>query len=142
MDAIQIVIDTNVIVTAFRSARGAGHLLLQGLGDPRWQMNVSTALVLEYEAELKREFGRQGRSLASADEAVDDLVRAANRWSIPRLYRPLLSDPGDEFVLELAIESGSAYVVTYNQGHFRGVEDFGVRAIRPMEFLRILEAEP
>jgi predicted nucleic acid-binding protein len=136
---IQIVIDTNVIVAAFRSVRGASYALLQSLGDSRWQLNLSTALVLEYESEIKREFRRQGRSLALAEEAVDGLLRAANRQNITRLHRPLLPDPGDEFVLELAIESGASYVVTYNLRHFKGVEDYGVRAIRPAEFLRILE---
>jgi predicted nucleic acid-binding protein len=139
MSPIQIVVDTNVVVAAFRSATGASHALLQGLGDPRWQMNVSTTIVLEYEAALKREFRRQGRPLALADEAIDGLLRAANRRNISRLYRPLLSDPADEFVLELAIESRSVYIVTYNLMHFRGTEDYGINAIRPGEFLRILE---
>jgi putative PIN family toxin of toxin-antitoxin system len=51
---LQIVIDTNVFVAAFRSRRGAANLLLDRLSDERWQINVSNALLSEYEDVLKR----------------------------------------------------------------------------------------
>jgi predicted nucleic acid-binding protein len=51
---LQIILDTNILIAAFRSKRGAANLLLDKLDDPRWQVNVSTALLLEYEDVLKR----------------------------------------------------------------------------------------
>jgi uncharacterized protein with PIN domain len=51
----QIVVDTSVIVAGLRSNLGAAFRLLTMLNDRRWQVNVSVALVLEYEAVLKRE---------------------------------------------------------------------------------------
>jgi len=51
---LQIILDTNILVAAFRSKRGAANLLLDKLGDSRWRVNVSTALLLEYEDVLKR----------------------------------------------------------------------------------------
>jgi len=61
MKRYQIIIDTNVLVAALRSKQGASYRLLELLrnGDNRWQINVSTALILEYEAVLKREIHRQ-----------------------------------------------------------------------------------
>ena len=50
----QVVIDTNVLVAALLSSRGASHRLLRLLGDHRWRMNVSVPLVFEYEQTLKR----------------------------------------------------------------------------------------
>jgi predicted nucleic acid-binding protein len=63
MPVLQVVIDTNVIVSALRSKRGAAHRLITLLGDERWQANLSVALVLQYEAVgrelvLRREFQR------------------------------------------------------------------------------------
>ena len=139
MKPIQIVIDTNVIVSAFRSSLGASYTLMQSLGDPRWQMNISTALALEYEASLKREFSRQGRPLVLVEEAVDGFLSAANQRGIVHRVRPILRDPADDFVLELAIESAASYVVTYNLRHFKGVEAFGIEAIRPWDFLKVIE---
>ncbi len=51
----QIVVDTSVIVAGLRSDLGAAFKLLTMLNHPKWQTNVSVALVLEYEAVLKRD---------------------------------------------------------------------------------------
>ena len=56
----RVVIDTNVLVAAFRSKRGASFRLISLLGDPRWRPIVSVALILEYEEVAKREAGRLG----------------------------------------------------------------------------------
>ena len=140
MSPIQIVIDTNVLVSAFRSRNDASHRLIAAIGDPRWEINVSTTLLLEYEAVLRRTFKELGKPLELVDEALDGLLRVANRQSIPVQYRPLLSDADDDFVLELAIESGAAYVVTFNSRDFEGIQRFGVGVIGPADFLRIVGA--
>ncbi len=64
--SFQIVIDTSVMVAAARSRSGASFELLRlfETGDARWEWNISTALLVEYEAVLKREQHRQGRDLA------------------------------------------------------------------------------
>jgi predicted nucleic acid-binding protein len=58
------------------------------------------------------------------------------------LWRPTLPDPADDSVLELAVASGSDFIVTYNKRHFTGTERFGVRAVDAKEFLRIIEEVP
>ena len=139
MNPIQIVIDTNVLVSAARSRTGASYELLRRIGDPRWQFNVSTALVLEYEAVLKRELRKQAKNVEVVDPFLNDLVSYANRRGIFFQWRPVLPDPNDDFVLELAFASGARYIVTYNLKHFVGTETFGVNAIGPSGFLKLLE---
>jgi predicted nucleic acid-binding protein len=51
---LQLVIDTNILVAGLRSKRGAAFRLLSILNDARWQINLSVALLLEYEEVLKR----------------------------------------------------------------------------------------
>jgi predicted nucleic acid-binding protein len=137
---IQIVIDTNVLVAAARSNAGASFELLRlfAAGDARWQWNISTALLLEYEAVLKREQHRQGRSLAVVDRFLDDVAARANRHAIFYLIRPFLADPDDELILELALASASSYIVTHNRGDFRDAERFGIKVLVPGEFLRTI----
>jgi len=137
---IQIVIDTNVLVAAARSNAGASFEVLRlfAAGDARWQWNISTALLLEYEAVLKREQQRQGRSLAVVDRFLDDLAARANQHAIFYLIRPFLADPGDELILELALASASDYIVTHNRDDFREAGRFGLRVLTPGEFLRII----
>src|ERR1039458_4630052 len=50
----QVVIDTDVLVAALLSNRGASHPVLRLVGDPRWRINLSVPLVFEYEQTLKR----------------------------------------------------------------------------------------
>jgi predicted nucleic acid-binding protein len=138
----QIVIDTNVLVAAARSNAGASFELLRlfAAGDARWEWNVSAALILEYEAVLKREQHRQGRSLALVDRLLDDIAARANRHAIFYLLRPYLADPNDELILELelALASASSYIVTYNRSDFRDTERFGLKVLTPAEFLRTI----
>ena len=110
-NAIQVVLDTNVLISAFRSKRGASYALFEKLGDPRWKTNLSTTLILEYEQGLKNEFTRQGQDLAVADAVLDVLVLASNARRIFFRWRPTLPDPKDDFLLELAVASGSEFIV-------------------------------
>jgi putative PIN family toxin of toxin-antitoxin system len=110
-NAIQVVLDTNVLISAFRSKRGVSYALFEKLGDPRWKTNLSTTLILEYEQGLKNEFTRQGQDLAVADAVLDVLVLASNARRIFFRWRPTLPDPKDDFLLELAVASGSEFIV-------------------------------
>jgi predicted nucleic acid-binding protein len=65
----QVVIDTNVLVAALRSRRGASFRLLDLLGDSRWQANLSVALALEYEQVVKRKCV-QGEVTASSSSGL------------------------------------------------------------------------
>jgi predicted nucleic acid-binding protein len=67
----KIVIDTNVIVSALRSRRGASFAVLQRIGDV-WEHLISVPLILEYEAVGKREAERLG----IPGITVDAIVRA------------------------------------------------------------------
>lgn len=53
-------------------------------------------------------------------------------------WRPLLKDADDDFVLELAIESNSRYIVTFNKADFGNMEVYGIEAVTPAEFLGLL----
>jgi putative PIN family toxin of toxin-antitoxin system len=138
--AVQVVIDTNVLVAAARSNAGASFELLRlfAASDTRWAWNISTALLIEYEAVLKREQHRQGRPAAIVDRFLDDLAARANRHAIFYLIRPFLTDPDDELVLELALASASSYIITHNRDDFRDANRFGVGVLTPSQFLRIL----
>ncbi len=65
-------------------------------------------MILEYEAVLKREQHRPGRSSGTVDAFLDDVVARANRHTIFYLIRPFLMDPDDELILELALASAQA----------------------------------
>jgi hypothetical protein len=51
---------------------------------------------------------------------------------------PLLPDPKDDFILELAVEGRVDFLLTFNVRDFGDAERFGVRVISPREFLAII----
>ena len=128
--------DTNVLVAALRSKRGAAHRLLSLLPDVRWKLNLSVPIFLEYEQVLKRQ------PLELDHEEIDAYLNAlsmlANHHEVFFLWRPRLRDPNDEFILELAVASRSEVIVTYNIRDFDGASEFGIEAITPREFLKRL----
>jgi putative PIN family toxin of toxin-antitoxin system len=134
----QVVIDTNVLLAALRSNRGASYRLLSLVGDNRWQLNLSVPLLLEYEDALKRPSAGLGLTHMDIDNILDFLCAIANRREIFYLWRPVLLDPKDDFILELAVESSSDFIITFNVKDFIGVEKFGLAAITPREFLKQL----
>ena len=138
----QVVLDTNVLVAALRSRRGASHRLLRLVGDPRWQINLSVPLLLEYEDVLKRADTGHALTLEEVDDVLNFLCASASLREIFYLWRPVLPDPKDDFVLELAVESGCEYIITFNSKDFVGAEKFGVSVMRPQEFLRELGEIP
>jgi predicted nucleic acid-binding protein len=63
-----IIIDTNVIIAALRSKRGASNLLLRLLGKKDWQAHLSIPLVLEYEEICQRLLADLGLNLAQLND--------------------------------------------------------------------------
>ena len=56
--------------------------------------------------------------------------------------RPSVADPDDELVLEAAVATGSAWIVTHNiRDMVVGAARYGVEVIRPGEALRRLGVE-
>lgn len=127
-----------MLVAASRSKHGAAFRLLKLLKDrdERCKINVSTALILEYEAVLKREMHLRDKDLSIVDRFIDDFVNLSNRHSIFYLLRPYLKDADDDFILELAFSSSIDYIVTYNTKNFKRAIKLGLKTIDPKAFLQ------
>ncbi|NMG20656.1 putative toxin-antitoxin system toxin component, PIN family [Brasilonema bromeliae] len=136
MKTYQIILDTNVLLAGLRSSRGASYKLLTMLNNNRWQLNISTALVFEYEEILKREQTQLGLSLEDIDNIIEALCAIANKRKIFYLWRPMLNDPDDDFLVDLAVESQADYIITYNQKDLQPAEKFGIKVVTPKQFLQ------
>lgn len=132
----QVVIDTNVFVAALRSQLGAAYRLIMMVGTDRFEINLSVPLVLEYEAIAKRQADELGLDLQGIEEIIGYFCLVANQHKIHYLWRPILPDPKDDMILELAVAAQCQYIVTYNQKDFRGAERFGISVITPQRFLQ------
>lgn len=137
-EVYQIILDTNVLLSALRSQFGASFRLLSLIEDSRFQINLSVALAFEYEDVLKRPEMKLNLTHREIDNVLDFLCQNANLCEIFYLWRPTLRDPKDDFVLELAVESNCDYIVTFNTKDFAEAEKFRIKAVKPNEFLRVI----
>jgi predicted nucleic acid-binding protein len=133
------------MVAALRSNTGASRQLLIFALTKRFELLLSVPLMLEYEAVLKRpEHLRTASATRDDIDAILDALGAAGVPVIPNFsWRPELTDPGDEMVLEAAVNGQADLIVTFNVAHLRhAARRFGIRVIRPPEALSIVRLEP
>lgn len=136
---MKIVIDTNIVLSALKSSKGASYALMELLPSEKFKTVISVPLYTEYLDVLTRKENRVGTS--SKDDILAYcryLVSISKRKNIFYLWRPWLRDPKDDMVLELAVASNSQYIVTYNIRDFKHIASFGIQAIKPADFLKLL----
>ncbi|MBN1868159.1 putative toxin-antitoxin system toxin component, PIN family [Candidatus Sumerlaeota bacterium] len=138
MARYRAVIDTNVLYAGLYSASGASHLVLRLIEKRVVVPLLSTALLFEYEEVLKRNRRSLGLTNRAIEDVLDGLCARGECRKVHFLWRPQLSDPKDDHILELAVAAGSADIVTHNVGDFAGASAFGVRIVRPAELLEEL----
>ena len=136
------VIDTNVLVSALMSKRGASYKILSLLPTGKFEFHLSVPLVCEYEAVLKRSEFKLTWTIDEIDELLDIICLLGVKHEIWYLWRPFLQDVGDEFVAEVAVAAQAEAIVTQNTRDFKGMDKFGIKLLTPKEFLqRIGEAK-
>jgi predicted nucleic acid-binding protein len=133
----EVVLDTNVLVAATRSRRGASYQIIRLIGGGFFRLNISVALALEYEEILKRPDLISPLTHDDVDRFLDYMFRTSNL--VPSVYsmRPTLPDPDDELVLDLAIRCGGA-IVTYNKRDFVDAGKRRVTVLTPAELLDLI----
>lgn len=140
---MRVVFDTSVLVAAVRSRDGASFALVSSIPSPRFQICLSVGLYSEWQDVLSRpEHLPLGKTAADAQRFVQYLAGHAHLQDIFFLWRPFLLDPNDDMLLELAFAANSTYIVTHNVADFRGIDQFGVRAVTPREFLITVRDTP
>jgi putative PIN family toxin of toxin-antitoxin system len=138
-----LVLDTDVIIAAMRSPSGASAALLMAARRGEIRMLANVALALEYEATCRRaEHGvAAGLSPAQVGVFIDAVIALAEPVETHFLWRPQLRDPGDELVLEAAVNGHANAIVTFNQKNFGEIPmKFGVKVLAPVDALRRIKS--
>ncbi|MFN7933073.1 MAG: putative toxin-antitoxin system toxin component, PIN family [Bryobacteraceae bacterium] len=128
--------DTDVMVAALRSERGASRQLLLAALEESIELAVSVPLMVEYEAVMTRDehLMASGLTVPEVNEILDAVARVAVRVRLRFLWRPRLKDPADEMVLETAVNGRADRLVTFNVRHLAAeASEFGIVAMTPGE---------
>jgi putative PIN family toxin of toxin-antitoxin system len=139
---IRVLLDTNVLVAGLTSSEGASYAVLQAVAAAALEIVASTALWLEYESVLKRDEIRalHGFSVKEIDAVLSALAVWVSPVMLHYVWRPQLRDPGDEMVLEAAVNGQVQAIVTHNTRDFVQVAPgFGVQVLTPAQLLLMME---
>jgi putative PIN family toxin of toxin-antitoxin system len=133
---VRLLLDTDVVAAAMRSPGGASAAVLREVRQGRATLLASVSLALEYEAvcgELEHRMAA-GLSEREVDIFLTAVIAMAEPVKSHFLWRPQLRDPGDEMVLEAAVNGRADALVTFNRRDYGAVpERFGMEVLLPRE---------
>lgn len=139
-------LDTDVLVAAFRSDRGASRQLLIAALNRHFELLLSVPLILEYESVLTRPEHLEACGLRVEEVAIvlDDLASVAKQVRLAFRWRPKLPDANDDMVLETAVNGDADAIVTFNQRDFeKARKEFDCAVILPRQALaKMRESNP
>jgi len=136
---MRLVLDTNVLATAFRSRPGAAAEVVRLVRRRELKMVATVALFLEYEAVLTRpeHLARAEMTSSEANSALDGLAAVVEPVEPHFLWRPRSRDPNDDMVLEAAVNGRADAIATFNARDFAGaIDEFAIKILTPAEILR------
>jgi putative PIN family toxin of toxin-antitoxin system len=139
---MKFVLDTNVLVAAMRSPKGASAALLNLTLNNRIKPLVSVPLFLEYESVLLRSEHLLSSNLSASQvlNFLDVLAGFVTPIEIFYLWRPQLKDIKDDMVLEVAVNGRADVIVTFNTKDFSSaVDKFNIQLMQPNQFLKEIQ---
>ncbi|NBA84329.1 putative toxin-antitoxin system toxin component, PIN family [Emticicia sp. CRIBPO] len=137
---MNIVIDTNDFKSALIGKKHRDKLF-SVLANPEIRIYADKTLLEEIREVGYREKFRKYVSLSHVDEYIEVLeYRLTFINSDIQIFDSI--DPDDNYLLELAVSSGSEYLITGDKKHLLNLTPFrGIRIVRLQEFLDTQDAE-
>jgi predicted nucleic acid-binding protein len=133
---LRVVIDTNVVLEGITKQGGASGLIVDAWLAGIMVVCVSNALAYEYEDVLSRKLSNV--RWTELQPVLGHLLGVAQYTNIYFSWRPASPDPGDDFIIDCAMNAGSI-VVTSNIRDFRSAKDsLGLQVLTPVEFVKLL----
>jgi len=133
-----VTLDTNALLAGLLSQSGASHHILRLILDEKMKLAVTTPVLFEYEAVLKREKILKKINLSSdqVEDILDLFVLLADKQSIYYRLRPNLLDENDNLFVECAFTSNSRYLITSNikDFHFGRLKSHPFKVLTPGDF--------
>jgi len=133
---IRFVIDTNVLFEGLTTKKSTSSLLVDAWYAELFQAHVTTTLAYEYVDVLSRKLSANRWN--QLKPAVGQLLQLSKLVTAHYSWRPISPDPGDDHVIDCAMNAGAS-VVTWNRKDFRSAkEDLGLSVLTPVDAVALL----
>jgi predicted nucleic acid-binding protein len=133
------VLDTNVYVAALLSSSGAPARIVRGLADGAFDAVIRPIGLAELRGVLARRKIAERIDPDVAEAFVGWIARTARAGADPADVAPVSPDPGDDYLIALAKESGVSFVVS-GDGHLLGLGLREPAVVSPATFAALLDA--
>lgn len=134
---MKIVLDTNVLVSAFLSPHGAPAAVLQLILSGRVVICFDARILSEYQEVLAR--GKFGFD-ATLIEDVLELLETEGELVASVPLNLALPDAADAMFVEVGVAGNADFLVTGNLKHFPASQHRGLPVVSPREFIRAVVA--
>ena len=133
---LQAVIDTNVVFEGVTTQGNASGLIVEAWLSQLFVACVSNALAYEYTDVLARKLapGRWRR----LQPMVGRLLAQARFVPVYFSWRPMSPDPGDDHIIDCAMNAGVPVVTANVQDFCLAQQTLGLVVLTPMDFVRRL----
>lgn len=133
---MKAIVDTNVLFEGLTKQGGAPGLIIDLWVAGLFNACISNALSYEYEEVLSRKLSNlRWLRIKPALGALLDKAEFVTVWYT---WRPASPDPGDEHLIDCALNSGGI-IVTSNIRDFREAEEsLGLTAMTPEDFVNYM----
>ncbi|MCE7983436.1 MAG: putative toxin-antitoxin system toxin component, PIN family [Caldilinea sp. CFX5] len=133
---LRVVLDTNVILEGLTKQAGVAGTIINAWSGELLTVCVTDAMVYEYIDVLTRKLSPA--RLPTVASALATLLTSAELVTVYYRWRPSSPDPGDEFVIDCAMNANAA-LITSNLKDFRlAQQTLGLQVLTPKQLLVLL----
>lgn len=140
MEEIKVFLDTDVLISALLSQKGASFILINKTGIKKI---ISKTIIEELNEVSKRENISKAKGLAILKKTKKTLL-LLSKEKLLKTYSKYVFDEEDSHVVAGAHISKSDFLLTYNIRHYHVVKiknDLGIKVVRPGDFLQYLRSQ-
>jgi predicted nucleic acid-binding protein len=130
---IRVVIDTNVLFTGLTKKGGAEGFIIDAWLVGLIQVHVSNSLAYEYVDVLSRKLSPE--HWLNVKKVLAKLLTKANFTIIYYFWRPTSPDPGDDLVIDCAMNANSIVITSNIRDFQKAKKVLGLKVMTPKELV-------
>ena len=132
-DPLRLVIDTNVVLEGLTKQGSASGLIIEAWLAGLFVVHISTAIAYEYQDVLSRKLSPARWQILKP--VLGTLLELTEFTEIHFTWRPTSPDPGDDLIIDCAMNANAAIVTSNLKDFQRAKQSLGLTILSPVELI-------